>query len=189
MSLHDRPIRHIGGRTCLDFVNTANWSADGHLIEDKLETDDDIAIWCRDAGLANVGDTKGRLAEIQKFRTALRRLIFATLKDETPAKTDIAALNTALASLPQRALRPGGKTGLRLDPSLTLDQAVAISATALLSRDSEIGRVKVCPGEDCAWMFLDESKNRRRTWCSMDACGNRAKAKRHYRRKSAATSV
>jgi predicted RNA-binding Zn ribbon-like protein len=186
MSLIENPIRHIGGRTCLDFVNTANWTGDGELIEDKLETDEDVAIWCRDAGLADIGDTKGRLTEIQEFRTALRRLIFATLKDEAPAKADIAALNAALASLPQQAFRPGGKTGLRLDPALTLDQAVAISAMALLNRTSEIGRVKVCPGDDCAWMFLDESKNRRRTWCSMEACGNRAKAKRHYRRKAAA---
>jgi len=186
MSLNDHPIRHIGGRTCLDFVNTANWSADGTLIEDKLETEEDIAIWCRDAGLADVGDTQGRLAEIQQFRNALRRLLLAALKDEAPAKADVAALNAALGSLPQRVLRSGGKTGLQLDPALTLGQAVAISAMALLNRESEIARVKICPGDDCAWMFLDESKNRRRTWCSMDACGNRAKAKRHYRRKTAA---
>lgn len=185
MSLNAHPIRHIGGRTCLDFANTANWSVVGELIEDKLETDDDIVTWCRDTGLADVAHPKGRLVEIREFRTALRRLIFATVKQEAPAETDIAALNAVLGTLPQQALRPGGKTGLRLDPSLTVEQAVAISAAALLSRKSEIERVKICPGDNCAWMFLDESKNRRRTWCSMEACGNRAKAKRHYRRKTA----
>jgi predicted RNA-binding Zn ribbon-like protein len=29
---------------------------------------------------------------------------------------------------------------------------------------------------------MDESKNARRRWCSMQSCGNRAKAHRHYLR-------
>ena len=83
---------------------------------------------------------------------------------------------------------PVAGKGIALDPSLTLDQAIAVSAMALLNRRSEIERVKICPGDDCAWLFLDESKNRRRTWCSMETCGNRAKVKRHYRRKTAAST-
>ena len=30
----------------------------------------------------------------------------------------------------------------------------------------------------------DTSRNHSRRWCSMESCGNRAKAKRHYRRMS-----
>jgi predicted RNA-binding Zn ribbon-like protein len=179
-----RPIRHIGGRTCLDFVNTANWSPDGDLVEEKLETDEDVEIWCRDAGLRTVAGKQGRLPEIVRFRGSLRRVLLAAMNDVAPGKEDLAALNSALESLPRQVMEPGDGRGIGLNPSLTLDQAAAVSAMALLSRGSEIGRVKVCPGDNCAWMFLDESKNRRRTWCSMDACGNRAKAKRHYRRKS-----
>ena len=36
--------------------------------------------------------------------------------------------------------------------------------------------------DGCGWVFLDETKNRRRRWCSMKDCGNRAKARRHYAR-------
>ena len=61
---------------------------------------------------------------------------------------------------------------------------VAVSAAALLARAADRDRVKICPGDDCGWMFLDESRNRRRTWCAMDMCGNRAKARRHYQRKT-----
>jgi predicted RNA-binding Zn ribbon-like protein len=32
------------------------------------------------------------------------------------------------------------------------------------------------------WLFVDESKNGTRRWCDMTACGNRAKARRHYLR-------
>jgi predicted RNA-binding Zn ribbon-like protein len=38
----------------------------------------------------------------------------------------------------------------------------------------------VCAAEDCRWAFYDRSRNRSRTWCSMEECGNRAKA-RSYR--------
>jgi predicted RNA-binding Zn ribbon-like protein len=41
-------------------------------------------------------------------------------------------------------------------------------------------RLKVCRASDCRWAFLDMSKNRSRTWCSMRMCGNRTKT-RAYR--------
>lgn len=45
-----------------------------------------------------------------------------------------------------------------------------------------LGRVRECANDKCLWLFLDESKNGTRRWCSMKACGNRAKAHRHYTR-------
>jgi predicted RNA-binding Zn ribbon-like protein len=44
--------------------------------------------------------------------------------------------------------------------------------------------MRECGGSACTWLFLDHSRNRSRRWCSMETCGNRAKAHRHYRRKS-----
>jgi len=46
-------------------------------------------------------------------------------------------------------------------------------------------RLKLCEGHDCAWLFLDTSKNGRRRWCSMATCGNSAKARRHYQKRRA----
>jgi predicted RNA-binding Zn ribbon-like protein len=40
----------------------------------------------------------------------------------------------------------------------------------------------MCASEDCAWLFLDKTKNKRRRWCDMKICGNRVKARRHYER-------
>lgn len=40
-------------------------------------------------------------------------------------------------------------------------------------------RLKACPAEDCRWAFFDTSRNRSRTWCSMDVCGNRQKTRRY----------
>ena len=46
----------------------------------------------------------------------------------------------------------------------------------------DLTQVKKCEGETCVLYFYDTSKNHRRRWCSMSACGNRAKANAFYRR-------
>ncbi|MHB1675570.1 MAG: CGNR zinc finger domain-containing protein [Acidobacteriaceae bacterium] len=41
-------------------------------------------------------------------------------------------------------------------------------------------RIGVCGGGNCGWLFLDESRGKRRRWCDMNDCGSRAKARRYY---------
>ena len=41
-------------------------------------------------------------------------------------------------------------------------------------------RMKACRDDECQWAFYDHTKNRSGSWCSMEVCGNRAKA-RSYR--------
>jgi len=42
--------------------------------------------------------------------------------------------------------------------------------------------VGVCQAKTCKWLFLDTTRNHSRRWCDMKVCGNRAKARRYYRR-------
>lgn len=63
-----------------------------------------------------------------------------------------------------------------------LRDLIAASALSILADSRELERVKLCPGHDCGWLFLDETKNARRKWCLMEVCGNRAKSSRHYAR-------
>lgn len=44
-------------------------------------------------------------------------------------------------------------------------------------------RLKRCEGSRCALLFVDTSRPGHRRWCSMDRCGNRAKAAAHRRRR------
>lgn len=46
-------------------------------------------------------------------------------------------------------------------------------------------RLKRCDNPACRWLFLDHSRNRSRQWCEMGICGNRAKASRFRRRRTA----
>lgn len=41
-------------------------------------------------------------------------------------------------------------------------------------------RIGVCEGGNCGWLFLDQSRGKRRRWCDMNDCGNREKARRYY---------
>ncbi|MGL6245878.1 CGNR zinc finger domain-containing protein [Pseudomonas sp.] len=42
--------------------------------------------------------------------------------------------------------------------------------------------VKCCEGPGCTLMFVDHTRGRKRRWCSMAVCGNRAKAAAHRER-------
>lgn len=50
-------------------------------------------------------------------------------------------------------------------------------------------RIRVCTAKDCQWVFVDRSRPGTGRWCSMKACGNRAKNKtfRHKHHKSETT--
>ena len=94
----------------------------------------------------------------------------------------------AMASGEQRAQgRP-----VDIQVALTADGRVELSAptaagflaaaAAKVAIEQRIDRVKICPADDCRWAFYDTSRNRSRQWCSMEVCGNRAKARAHRAR-------
>jgi len=43
-------------------------------------------------------------------------------------------------------------------------------------------RVRKCANPSCAILFVDSSRSNRRRWCSMAACGNKAKVGAFRRR-------
>ncbi|MDQ2680217.1 MAG: CGNR zinc finger domain-containing protein [Candidatus Eremiobacteraeota bacterium] len=58
---------------------------------------------------------------------------------------------------------------------------LAHSIAELLARVDH-SRIKTCREPRCSCYFIDTSKNRTRTWCSMLTCGNRNKVATYYRR-------
>lgn len=49
-------------------------------------------------------------------------------------------------------------------------------------RTAAPGRLKPCANTVCQSFLLDRSRANNARWCSMAACGNRMKARRHYER-------
>jgi predicted RNA-binding Zn ribbon-like protein len=97
-----------------------------------------------------------------------------------------------VAEASARTVVTRGPEGYRLDRALAGALRaplwrVASSMEDLLTTD-ELARVRRCGAWEraddgrCAWLFLDETRNHSRRWCSMAVCGNRMKARRHYQR-------
>jgi len=59
--------------------------------------------------------------------------------------------------------------------------AIARSGAELIS-DRSIQNLKQCANPDCRILFCDDSRTRRRRWCSMALCGNRSKVAAFARR-------
>ena len=69
-----------------------------------------------------------------------------------------------------------------LDDELSIKQLLGKIAfeTANLLTSTQSSNIKHCSNHNCVLMFLDTSKSKKRRWCSMDRCGNRAKASTFY---------
>ena len=171
------PVRLIAGRLALDFLNTANWTNDGNIAQEKIECSADLQIWLNSVAIPNARHPDS-IEELIGYRARLR----SAFSDYTGAgKLDIGETLRQIELIPETAIAE-----LQNQPILSL---ITISALSIFSDAREINRIKTCPGIDCGWMFLDETKNARRKWCSMELCGNRAKASRNYAKKTRGQSL
>ncbi len=169
----------MGGRLCLDFVNTANW-LDGQPVDDRLSAPQELAIWSYRQGLLAEARLTGEIGEAQRLRLLLRHCFVPKDADGAPDLSALDAFRAAPATLQRGS---DGRPHLAEASVTAVLSLVAQSAGELLLTDA-LTQLKVCPGERCGWLFLDDSPTGRRRWCSMAVCGNRAKAKRHYRQQS-----
>jgi predicted RNA-binding Zn ribbon-like protein len=199
-----------GGVVSLDFVNTVG-SRLGDYPSEYLRSYEDLLGWGRQAGLLAPEEAEGlsrravldpegtreTLSRALALREAVYRMISSAIAGEPQDESDLSALNRELSiSLSHlRVLaadgayswgwdRSGDDGEVRLDSPLW---PVAQSAAELLTSE-RMGRVKVCAGEGCGWVFLDESRNSSRRWCDSRDCGNRERVRRHLARKRASSS-
>jgi predicted RNA-binding Zn ribbon-like protein len=195
-----RPPKRIGGSLSLDFVNTEAWRGDVPQRGERLTGYGELALWAGHLGIVDragarqlVQEAAQRpeaaaavLATALRLRAALGRILIAP---EAAAAEDLAVLNAVLARAPTRTGLAATKSGFAWTMTETdpLEQPLwpVVWDAAELLVSGRAGRVGSCSDPDCAWVFLDTSRNRSRRWCSMADCGNRHKARRHYERSRA----
>lgn len=195
-----RPPKRLGGSLSLDFVNTEAWRGDVPQRGERLTSYGEIVLWAGHVGildragvrrlaqeaLLRPDDAAAVLAAALRLRVALGRILTAPA---AAAAEDLAVLNAVLARAPTRTGLAATRSGFAWTMTETdpLEQplwpVVWDAAELLVSGRAE--RVGSCSDPDCAWVFLDTSRNRSRRWCSMADCGNRNKARRHYERSRA----
>lgn len=111
---------------------------------------------------------------------------------QAPDEADITALGALVAAAPARrqwvfGTSPGAEKGWALmlvAPTLPEVLAPVLWSAADLLLSLARHPLRACANPQCRWLFIDDSKGATRRWCSMSACGNRAKAQRHYRRRT-----
>ncbi|NIN72229.1 MAG: hypothetical protein GTO46_09995 [Gemmatimonadetes bacterium] len=188
-----------GGSLCLDFANTVD-SRLSAAPQERLGDYNDLVRWAVQSELLTAREARrllaeaerkgGRAAAVLRRARELREAIFEVFSAKARgAPLPPAAIGTLNQELPKALVR------LRLVEDGTgycwewkdedaLDRVlwpVVRSAAELLTSD-ELGRVRECAAETCAWLFLDRSKNRSRRWCDMAVCGNRDKVRRFRQR-------
>jgi predicted RNA-binding Zn ribbon-like protein len=164
-----------------DFVNTF------HVGEgvDDLNTPAALSAWLAERGLISAGAPAGpgELAMATTLREGLRA---AMLEHQGIAtRRPPPELDGVLAGLPLRvALTPAAAPAL-----LPTTDGVAAGLGALVAAimatvaDGTWARLKACQEDSCHSAFIDTSKNRSRSWCSMRVCGNRTKTRTYRARR------
>ncbi|TYB43438.1 CGNR zinc finger domain-containing protein [Actinomadura chibensis] len=165
-----------------DFVNTLNVE-DG---DDRLATPADLGAWLAGRGLVPDG-AAATAADLHTAVTLREGLREAMAGHHGPREADLPEeLDDALAALPLRITLAGARPELvPLDPPGTAAAGLARLAAAIMDAAAAgtWPRLKVCQEDTCRWAFLDTSKNRSRSWCSMRVCGNRTKTRAYRARR------
>ncbi len=195
---HVSPVttRLVGGAVCLDLANTVDWTSGGDerpAHTDAVATPADLAAWGTRLGLAGRGDLAvagPELSATWRLRRAIHRTFAAIAAGEDPLAQATEALMSQYAEAAAAGRLQSGAGRWQIvwagDDPRRIRFAAAVSAVELLSDAEGLSRVRVCPGNNCGWLFLDATGRRR--WCSMQTCGSRAKMRRLYARRQAASA-
>jgi len=191
-----------GGNLSLDFANTLSGRKNPGKKRDDLTEFGDLVMFAKQAHLISprfarellaTGMVRGaKAARVLRTAIALREAIyrvFSAIAGCRPVNSrDVKLLEDfAGQAMRHRQLMAAGQS-YRWEWKRAKEEAgayllwpIAQSATDLLT-SLKLSAVRECGADDCAWLFLDESRNHSRRWCDMKVCGNRQKARRHYQR-------
>jgi predicted RNA-binding Zn ribbon-like protein len=188
MIIEDSQFEFIGNNLAVDFTNTEIVS--GGTLTEMLRSNTDLVQWAQEAGFPikrrlNPGD----LSDALTLRWALKEA-FESRIDERPAKRKaLTIINQHLAHHGTHTVLQVSQSGrdYELVPHEACSTVTALLATlayegAQLLASSQADRLKRCGNANCVLIFVDTSRTQKRRWCSMETCGNRAKAAKHYRK-------
>ncbi|TPM34172.1 CGNR zinc finger domain-containing protein [Mesorhizobium sp. B2-3-4] len=190
-------MRMLGGAPALDLANTLHWR-DGNEV-DFIASYQDLLAFCIPAQLLSEAEARSlkRLArnhgglagdvhvEVLTLRASLKSWLMRSARN---LNTSPAAKSASLRDMKASIAQASGSAGL--GEILNLASASATEAIHLPLRRSAAAAamlllfppgndIRRCEANHCDGFFINESRSKPRRWCSMDGCGNRAKAARH----------
>jgi predicted RNA-binding Zn ribbon-like protein len=163
------------------FVNTRDLEEGTDSIGDPEQLD----AWIAEQTGEYVGPPDAEdLERVLALRESLRGLLRANNGGDVDEEE--------LAPLREAAERSRYRTAISADGHLSLIparsdlsgfEARLLLALERLQVQGAWPRLKACTDDGCQWAFYDATRNRSRTWCSMEECGNREKTRRYRSRK------
>jgi len=205
-------MRLIGGRLCLDFINTVDGrksdsprkesrSIDRRVLGDKLAGYSDLVAWSRHSGIVTATEAECLIKESKRnagaarkvfdraiaLREALFRICKAIITGRRPPTVDLETLNDELLRARTHEKLTHVAHGFAWEwvgSEAALDRMLwsIAHSGAELLTTGDLSRLRECCGQECGWLFEDTSKNRSRQWCDMQDCGNLAKVRRYRTR-------
>jgi predicted RNA-binding Zn ribbon-like protein len=188
-----------GGMLWVDFINT-EYMHQG-TVQDQIEELQGLLDWAAGADMELEGIRAEALQESAERQRAdwqelailrgdLRRMAEEVGETAAASEATRATLNRHLAALPGVWQIEHGEEGA-MAPSFVpqggWEQRLRwrlLQSVLEFLRDGQVARLKRCSNHECIQYYFDTSKNNTRRWCRMEVCGNREKAKRHYRKKT-----
>jgi predicted RNA-binding Zn ribbon-like protein len=193
------PTTEIDAGRTLAFVNTLSARPTSAPAE-RLVSYEAFVAWAREAGILKTDEAE-RLAARARKRPAeahqilerarqLRELLHDALgalgNGRTPSAALLDQLSTQLSGWYAHGRLVGAEDHLEWaygsDDDLDRPLWETARAAARLLTSPLVGRARPCASTDCAWWFLDDTKNASRRWCDMKICGNRDKVRRFRER-------
>lgn len=187
---------HLADHRALDFLNTL--ATPGGVATEWIGDGEDLIAWMSGAALIDAADERSiraafdrsELDQAAKEARALRKWFRELVTGQSGRLSSAATLDAqkrlnAVLKEDERLLLLGGEESERTKhlswrtqrlwrrPKSVLAPVAEEMARLLIEEDLSL--VRQCGGDDCTIVFLDRTKAHRRRWCSMAACGNRAK--------------
>jgi predicted RNA-binding Zn ribbon-like protein len=212
-------MRLIGGRLCLDFVNTVDGrkndsarrksqSVNSLVLGDKLGDYSDLVAWSQHSGIVTateagrlIQESKRKAAEAKvvfdramELREALHRIFKATVTGRMPQSVDLETVNDELLKARNHERLTSTEKGFKWEwvgSEAALDRMLWSIAYSGTEflSTGDLLRLRECGGEECGWLFEDTSRNRSRQWCHMQDCGNLAKVRRFRTRLRSSSKI
>lgn len=186
----------VGGALWLDAVNTL--IGEGAARCDLWPDFAALCAWAREFGALDEAvleewreweaPRQERVLERAREVRARLRGLCEQLEEGAIAEETKAHLNAWIGGVATRRILSWDETGARWQKhpvardETALWHVLAGSAGEYLA-DPARPPLRRCGATGCVLWFLDLTKNRSRRWCSMESCGNRSKAARHYERR------
>ena len=187
----------LGGRLSIDFANATppsselSWERLIQFLESTSIVSSDRGIQLLNLPQSDPQAAEALLLKAGRFGSALRKVFTAMLRKQKIAGEWIEPINEVLRITEGHDELVGQDGAWKIEFIAReggldwLLAAVARSGAEIIAEGAR-ARLRLCANPHCGLLFYDNSRTRRRRWCSMAVCGNRSKVAAFARKHASA---